>query len=87
MKQHRESITHLLQILNFLYQLNHSIDKSNFCSNRFKSAPTLFVAVELIPHHKLEWVPDTRSPDGRRLEYTGYADNVVRYFAKAMNFS
>ncbi|KAK8384833.1 hypothetical protein O3P69_014414 [Scylla paramamosain] len=53
----------------------------------FTSPPTLSVAVELIPHHTLEWVPDSRAPDGRRLEYTGYADNVVRYFAKAMNFS
>ncbi|XP_063884895.1 glutamate receptor ionotropic, delta-1-like isoform X5 [Scylla paramamosain] len=53
----------------------------------FASAPTLTVAVELMPHHSLTWVDDPLAKEGRRLVYTGALDKSVTYLAKAMNFT
>ncbi|XP_063885579.1 probable glutamate receptor [Scylla paramamosain] len=53
---------------------------------RFSSPPTLTVAVEFLPHHTLTWVKDSDTPDGSRLELTGFLNEFVTYFAKAMNF-
>ncbi|XP_063885568.1 glutamate receptor ionotropic, kainate 5-like [Scylla paramamosain] len=53
----------------------------------FSSAPSLTVAVELLPHTTLVWVDDPDAPGGRRLEYSGYINNIVRYLAEAMNFT
>ncbi|KAK8384964.1 hypothetical protein O3P69_014496 [Scylla paramamosain] len=52
----------------------------------FSSPPTLTVAVEFLPHHTLTWVKDSDTPDGSRLELTGFLNEFVTYFAKAMNF-
>ncbi|XP_045123997.1 uncharacterized protein LOC123511954 [Portunus trituberculatus] len=53
----------------------------------FSSAPTLTIAIELLPQHKLSWEEDPHAPDGRRLVYTGALDKTVQYFAKGMNFT
>ncbi|KAK8384876.1 hypothetical protein O3P69_014443 [Scylla paramamosain] len=53
----------------------------------FSSAPRLKVVVELLPAHSLSWVDDAGEPGGRRLEYTGYISDVVKYFATRMNFT
>ncbi|KAK8384549.1 hypothetical protein O3P69_014255 [Scylla paramamosain] len=53
----------------------------------FSSAPRLKVVVELLPGHSLSWVDDAGEPGGRRLEYTGYISDVVKYFATRMNFT
>ncbi|MPC29056.1 hypothetical protein E2C01_022273 [Portunus trituberculatus] len=55
--------------------------------SRFSSAPTLTVAIEVLPYHRLSWVNDADAPGGRRLEFKGYVDNIVRHFAKALNFT
>ena len=54
---------------------------------RFSSAPNLMAVIELQPHFTISWVDDADAPGGRRIEFTGYAHNVARYFAKAMNFT
>ncbi|KAK8384766.1 hypothetical protein O3P69_014368 [Scylla paramamosain] len=53
----------------------------------FSSAPRLKVVVEVLPAHSLSWVDDAGEPGGRRLEYTGYISDVVKYFAARMNFT
>ncbi|KAK8384703.1 hypothetical protein O3P69_014345 [Scylla paramamosain] len=53
---------------------------------RFTTPPTLTVAVEFLPYHTLTWVDDPQEPGGRRLLLTGFLNNFVTYFAKAMNF-
>ncbi|XP_063884887.1 glutamate receptor ionotropic, delta-2-like [Scylla paramamosain] len=53
----------------------------------FTSAPTLKVAIELLPHHSISWVEDPETPGGGRLDFTGYMDRTIRYFAKGMNFT
>ncbi|MPC45361.1 Glutamate receptor ionotropic, delta-1 [Portunus trituberculatus] len=53
---------------------------------RFTTPPTLTVAVEFLPYHTLTWVKDPHEPGGRRLLFTGFMNNFVMYFAKAMNF-
>ncbi|XP_063884797.1 uncharacterized protein LOC135113487 [Scylla paramamosain] len=52
----------------------------------FTTPPTLTVAVEFLPYHTLTWVDDPQEPGGRRLLLTGFLNNFVTYFAKAMNF-
>ncbi|XP_045124016.1 glutamate receptor ionotropic, delta-2-like [Portunus trituberculatus] len=54
---------------------------------RFGSSPTLTVAIEVLPHNRISWVEDPDAPGGRRLLYSGYVDNIVRHFAKALNFT
>ncbi|KAK8384814.1 hypothetical protein O3P69_014397 [Scylla paramamosain] len=56
-------------------------------TRRFTSAPTLKVAIELLPHHSISWVEDPETPEGGRLDFTGYMDRTIRYFAKGMNFT
>ncbi|MPC16864.1 Glutamate receptor 2 [Portunus trituberculatus] len=56
-------------------------------NRRFTSAPTLTVAIELLPHHSISWVEDPEAPEGRRLAFTGYMDKTIRYFAQGMNFT
>ncbi|KAK8384657.1 hypothetical protein O3P69_014319 [Scylla paramamosain] len=53
----------------------------------FSSAPRLKVVVEMLPAHNLSWVDDAGEPGGRRLEYTGYISDVVKYFSARMNFT
>ncbi|XP_063884792.1 glutamate receptor ionotropic, delta-1-like [Scylla paramamosain] len=53
----------------------------------FGSAPTLTVAIEVLPHNRISWLEDPDAPGGRRLLYSGYVDNIVRHFAKALNFT
>lgn len=53
----------------------------------FSSAPILTVAIEVLPYNKISWVEDSDAPGGRRLTFSGYVDNIVKYFAKAMNFT
>ncbi|XP_045124010.1 probable glutamate receptor, partial [Portunus trituberculatus] len=53
----------------------------------FRSAPHLKVVVEVLAGHAVSWVEDADALGGRRLEYTGYMGDVVKYFAAAMNFT
>ncbi|XP_063885564.1 probable glutamate receptor isoform X1 [Scylla paramamosain] len=70
----------------FLYK-KHIIHQFLALRRRFNSAPTLTVAIEVLPYHRLSWVDDADAPGGRRLEFKGYVDNIVRHFAKALNFT
>ncbi|XP_063884793.1 uncharacterized protein LOC135113484 [Scylla paramamosain] len=53
----------------------------------FSSAPALTAAIEVLPHNRISWLEDPDVPSGRRLLYSGYVDNIVRHFAKALNFT
>ncbi|XP_045123996.1 uncharacterized protein LOC123511953 [Portunus trituberculatus] len=53
----------------------------------FSPAPTLKVAIELLPYHRMSWEEDTSVPEGRRLHVTGSMDETVKYLAQAMNFT
>ena len=54
---------------------------------RFRSSPVLTVVIELTPYHILSVIDDADAVGGRRVEYTGSINNIVNYFAKAMNFT
>lgn len=56
-------------------------------TSRFPSAPTLTVAVELMPHHTLTWMDDPLATEGRRLHYTGAMAKIVGYLAEGLNFT
>ncbi|MPC18111.1 Glutamate receptor [Portunus trituberculatus] len=53
----------------------------------FSPAPTLKVAIELLPYHRMSWEEDPSVPEGRRLHVTGSMDETVKYLAQAMNFT
>ncbi|XP_050714182.1 glutamate receptor ionotropic, kainate glr-3-like [Eriocheir sinensis] len=53
----------------------------------FSSAPTLTVAIEVLPHNTISWVEDSKAPSGQRLVFKGHMDNIVKYLAKATNFT
>lgn len=55
--------------------------------HRFSPAPTLKVAIELLPYHRMSWAEDPNVPEGRRLHVTGSMDETVKYLAQAMNFT
>ncbi|KAK8384803.1 hypothetical protein O3P69_014387 [Scylla paramamosain] len=72
----------LLSTRNAMLLLAHQDQKT-----RFPSAPTLTVAVELMPHHSLTWVDDPLAAEGRRLHYTGAMAKIVGYLAEGVNFT
>lgn len=68
------------------FRCPHPCSWKKNANHRFSSAPTLMVAIELLPHHTITRVDDPDDPRGYRLAFTGYMDNTVKYFARAMNF-